>query len=48
MSKDVAFAFDIHPLIFSRWRKEYKAGKFSKHRRYLGNSEIIHKVPTKK
>jgi transposase-like protein len=26
-SKDVAEALDIHPLMLSRWRKEYREGK---------------------
>jgi transposase len=27
MSKDVAEALDIHPLMLSRWRKDYREGK---------------------
>lgn len=27
--KDVAQAFDIHPFILSRWRKEYREEKIS-------------------
>lgn len=27
MSKDVAETLDIHPLMLSRWRKEYRQGK---------------------
>ena len=30
MSKDVAQVLDIHPLMLSRWRKEYREGKFKK------------------
>ena len=29
MSKDVAEALDIHALMLSRWRKEYRDGKIS-------------------
>ncbi len=47
MSKDVALALDIHPLMLSRWRKEYKEGKFSKASRYQSNNEIMSKLPTK-
>ena len=28
-SKDVAEALDIHPLMLSRWRKEYREGKIN-------------------
>lgn len=28
-SKDVAEALDIHPLMLSRWRKEYREGKIA-------------------
>lgn len=48
MSKDVAEALDIHPLMLSRWRKEYREGKFKKTPRYQGNDEIMSKLPTKK
>ena len=48
MSKDVAEALDIHPLMLSRWRKEYREGKFKKTPRYQGNEEIMSKLPTKK
>ncbi len=48
MSKDVALALDIHPLMLSRWRKEYREGKFSISSRYQSNNEIVNKVPTKK
>lgn len=48
MSKDVALALDIHLLMLSRWRKEYRGGKFSKHQRDQDSNEIISKVPTKK
>ena len=47
MSKDVALALDIHPLMLSRWRKEYKEGKFSKASRYQSKNEIMSKLPTK-
>jgi transposase len=29
-SKDVAEALDIHPLMLSRWRKDFRDGKISK------------------
>lgn len=29
LSKDVAESLDIHPLMLSRWRKEYREGKIS-------------------
>jgi len=48
MSKDVAQALDIHPLMLSRWRKEYREGKFKKPQRYQSNNELMSKVPTKK
>lgn len=48
MSKDVAAALDIHPLMLSRWRKEYRDGKFSQSPRYQSNKELMSKVPTKK
>jgi transposase len=48
MSKEVAEALDIHPLMLSRWRKEYREGKFSKRPRYQSSNEIMSKVPTKK
>ena len=50
LSKDVAQALDIHPLMLSRWRKEYREGKFKKLQRYQSNtnSELMSKVPTKK
>ena len=50
LSKDVAQALDIHPLMLSRWRKEYREGKFKKPQRYQSNtnSELMSKVPTKK
>lgn len=50
LSKDVAQALDIHPLMLSRWRKEFREGKFKKPQRYQSNtnSELMSKVPTKK
>ena len=48
MSKDVAQALDIHPLMLSRWRKEYREGKFKKTPRYQSNNELMDKLPTKK
>jgi len=48
LSKDVAQALDIHPLMLSRWRKEYREGKFNKNQRYQSNNELMSKVPTKK
>ncbi len=47
MSKEVAEALDIHPLMLSRWRKEYKEGKFSKVPRYQSSNQIMSKLPTK-
>jgi len=29
MSKDVAEALDIHPLMLSRWRKDYREGRIT-------------------
>jgi transposase len=50
LSKEVAQALDIHPLMLSRWRKEYREGKFKKSQRYQSNtnSELMSKIPTKK
>lgn len=48
MSKDVAQALDIHPLMLSRWRKEYREGKFNNPQRYQSNSELMSELPTKK
>jgi len=48
MSKDVAEALDIHPLMLSRWRKEYREDKFKKSQRYNSNQELMAKLPTKK
>ncbi len=39
MSKDVAQALDIHPLMLSRWRKEYRQGKLKSPQRYQSNNE---------
>ncbi len=48
MSKDVAQALDIHPLMLSRWRKEYREGKFSQTSRYQSSNELMSKVPIKR
>lgn len=48
LSKDVAQALDIHPLMLSRWRKEYREGKFSSKPRYSSNTELMAKLPNKK
>lgn len=48
MSKDVAQALDIHPLMLSRWRKEYREGKFKSTQRYQANNELMSELPTKK
>ena len=40
-SKDVAQALDIHPFMLSRWRKEYREGKFTSKPRYSSNTELI-------
>lgn len=48
LSKDVAQALDIHPLMLSKWRKEYREGKFSKKPRYNSNNELMAKLPNKK
>lgn len=48
MSKDIAEALDIHPLMLSRWRKEYREGKYKKTPRYQSNDETMSKLPTKK
>lgn len=34
-SKDVAEALDIHPLMLSRWRKEYREGKINADRKRI-------------
>ncbi len=47
-SKDVAQALDIHPFMLSRWRKEYREGKFLSKPRYLSNNELMAKLPNKK
>jgi len=39
MSKDVAQALDIHPLMLSRWRTEYRQGKLKSPQRYQRNNE---------
>jgi transposase-like protein len=41
LSKDVAQALDIPPFMLSRWRKEYREGKFSIKPRYTSNNERI-------
>ena len=48
LSKDVAQALDIHPLMLSRWRKEYREGKFLNKPRYSSNNELMAKLPNKK
>ena len=48
LSKDVAQALDIHPFMLSRWRKEYREGKFSVKPRYNSNNELMVKIPNKK
>ncbi|MCW8834477.1 MAG: IS3 family transposase [Colwellia sp.] len=48
MSKDVAQALDIHPFMLSRWRKEYREGKFLSKPRYNSNNELMKKLPNKK
>ncbi|GAA6174080.1 hypothetical protein NBRC116592_37500 [Colwellia sp. KU-HH00111] len=48
LSKDVANALDIHPFMLSRWRKEYREGKFSTKPRYSCNKELMAKLPNKK
>ena len=48
MSKDVAEALDIHPLMLSRWRKEYREGQFKKAPRYQSSNETTSKLPTNK
>jgi transposase len=48
MSKDVALALDIHPLMLSRWRKEYREGKFKNVPRYKSSSGLMSEVPSKK
>lgn len=48
MSKDVAEALDIHPLMLSRWRKEYREGKFKNAPRYQSYNKTMSKLPTKK
>jgi len=47
-SKDVAQALDIHPFMLSRWRKEYREGKFSIKPRYNSNNELMATLPNKK
>jgi len=48
MSKDIAEALGIHPLMLSGWRKEYREGKFKNAPRYQSNNETMSKLPTKK
>ncbi len=48
MSKEVAQALDIHPLMLSRWRKEYREGKFKQVPRYKSNEELMNEIPSKK
>jgi len=40
MFKNVAQALDIHPLMLSRWHKEYLEGKFKKLPRYQSNNAL--------
>jgi len=47
-SKDVAQALDIYPFMLSRWRKEYREGKYSGKPRYSSNNELMAKLPNKK
>lgn len=47
MSKDVAHALDIHPFMLSRWRKEYREGKFNLPVRYKSNKELMSELPSK-
>jgi transposase len=46
--KDVAQALDIHPFMLSRWRKEYREGKYLTKPRYNSNKELMAKLPDKK
>ncbi|WP_448556919.1 IS3 family transposase [Thalassotalea montiporae] len=47
MSKDVAHALDIHPFMLSRWRKEYREGKFNLPVRYKSSKELMSELPSK-
>ena len=46
--KDVAQALDTHPFMLSRWRKEYREGKYLTKPRYNSNKELMAKLPDKK
>jgi len=46
--KDVAQALDIHPFMLSRWRREYREGKYLTKPRYNSNKELMAKLPDKK
>lgn len=48
MSKDVAAALDIHPFMLSRWRKEYREGRYQSVAKHHSNSELMTKLPNKK
>ena len=48
MSKDVAEALDIHPLMLSRWRKEYREGKYKNVPKYKTEQDVMKSLPTKK
>lgn len=41
--QDIAHALDIHPFMLSRWRKEYREGKFVADRRVkkVVNDEVV-------
>ena len=47
MSKNVAQALDIHPFMLSRWRKEYREGKFNLPVRYKSSKELMSELPSK-
>ncbi|NWO06441.1 MAG: transposase [Alteromonadaceae bacterium] len=46
--KSVAEALDIHPFILSRWRKEYREGKFARKRGKKGPAKGKKKNQEKK
>jgi len=46
--KDVAQALDIHPFMLSRWRREYREGKYLTKPRYNSNKELMAKLLDKK
>lgn len=47
MSKDVAAALDIHPLMLSRWRKDYREGKYKNPPAYENGQDLMKKLPSK-